>query len=63
VETLVAELADDLRAHGEEDDVATLLGRLWERGTSAARQRATWARTGDRRAVAAELVRDGVPAG
>jgi carboxylate-amine ligase len=59
VGTLVAELADDLRAHGEEDDVAALLDRLWERGTSAARQRATWARTGDPRAVAAEVVRDG----
>jgi YbdK family carboxylate-amine ligase len=63
VEALVAELADDLRAHGEEDDVAALLDRLWARGTSAARQRATWARTGDRRAVAAEVVRDGVPVG
>jgi gamma-glutamyl:cysteine ligase YbdK (ATP-grasp superfamily) len=63
VEALVAELADDLRAHGEEDDVAALLDALWERGTSAARQRATWARTGDRRAVAAEVVRDGVPVG
>ena len=61
VGALVAELADDLRAHGEEDDVAALLDLLWERGTSAARQRATWSRTGDPRAVAAELVRDGVP--
>ena len=63
VEALVTELTDDLRAHGEEDDVASLLGRLWERGTSAARQRATWARTGDRRAVAAEVVRDGAAVG
>ncbi|MGY1680066.1 carboxylate-amine ligase [Geodermatophilus sp. SYSU D01176] len=64
VDGLVAELTDDLRTHGEEDDVAALLDRLWERGTSATRQRATWAATRDRRAVAAELVRDGaVPAG
>jgi YbdK family carboxylate-amine ligase len=59
VEALVAELADDLRAHGEEDDVAALLDRLWAHGTSAARQRATWAATRDRRAVAAQVVRDG----
>lgn len=59
VGALVAGLADDLRAHGEEDDVAALLDRLWRRGTSAARQRATWERTGDPRAVAAEIVRDG----
>jgi gamma-glutamyl:cysteine ligase YbdK (ATP-grasp superfamily) len=59
VGALVAELADDLRAHGEEDDVAALLDRLWSRGTSAARQRATWTATGDRRAVAAGVVRDG----
>ena len=60
VGALVAELADDLRAHGEEDDVAAMLARLWRRGTSAARQRATWAATRDPRAVAAEIVRDGV---
>ena len=60
VGALVAELADDLRAHGEEDDVAAMLDRLWRRGTSAARQRATWAATRDPRAVAAEIVRDGV---
>jgi YbdK family carboxylate-amine ligase len=59
VGALVAELADDLRAHGEEDDVAALLDRLWSHGTSAARQRATWTATGDRRAVAAGVVRDG----
>jgi carboxylate-amine ligase len=62
VDRLVAELADDLRAAGEEDAVAALLDRLWTRGTSAARQRDTWARTGDPRAVAAELLREGVPA-
>jgi YbdK family carboxylate-amine ligase len=59
VDALVAELADDLRAHGEEDDVAALLDRLWAHGTSATRQRDTWAATGDRRAVAAAVVRDG----
>lgn len=60
VGALVAELADDLRAHGEEDDVAAMLDRLWRRGTSAARQRATWAATRDPRAVAAEIVREGM---
>ena len=59
VDALVTELADDLRAHGEEDDVAALLDRLWAHGTSAARQRDTWAVTRDRRAVAAAVVRDG----
>ncbi len=62
VEALVAELAEDLRAHGEEDDVAALLDRLWRRGTSAARQRATWTATRDPRAVAAQIVRDGAAA-
>jgi YbdK family carboxylate-amine ligase len=59
VDRFVAELADDLRAHGEEDEVAALLDRLWAHGTSAARQRRTWERTGDPRAVAAEVVREG----
>jgi YbdK family carboxylate-amine ligase len=59
VDRLVGELADDLRAHGEEDDVDRLLGRLAERGTSAVRQRRTWQATGDPRAVAAQLVREG----
>lgn len=63
VEALVAELAADLRAHGEEDDVAALLDRLWAHGTSAARQRSTWAATGDLRAVAAGIVRDGAGIG
>ncbi len=62
VEALVAELAEDLRAHGEEDDVAALLDRLWRRGTSAARQRAAWTATRDPRAVAAQIVRDGAAA-
>jgi carboxylate-amine ligase len=60
VDALVAELADDLRAHGEEDEVAALLDRLWAHGTSATRQRDTWVATRDRRAVAAAVVRDGV---
>ncbi|WP_370447505.1 glutamate--cysteine ligase [Geodermatophilus sp. TF02-6] len=59
VDGLVAELADDLRAHAEEAEVARLLDRLWQRGTSAARQRRTWTATGDPRAVAAQLVREG----
>ncbi|MGY1636547.1 glutamate--cysteine ligase [Geodermatophilus sp. SYSU D00742] len=63
VDAFVAELADDLRAHGEEDEVATLLDRLWARGTSAVRQRRTWERTGDLRAVAAGVVREGAAGG
>jgi len=59
VDALVAELADDLRAHDEEAEVTRLLDRLWQRGTSAARQRRTWRRTGDARAVAAGIVREG----
>jgi gamma-glutamyl:cysteine ligase YbdK (ATP-grasp superfamily) len=56
VDRLLAELADDFRAHDEEDEVGRLLVRLEKRGTSAARQRRTWESTGDLRAVAAELV-------
>jgi carboxylate-amine ligase len=59
VERLVGELAADLRAHGEEDEVAGLLTGLRERGTSAARQRRTWQVTGDLRAVTAGLLADG----
>ena len=59
VRTLVAELADDLRAHDELEEVEELVRRLFARGTSAARQRWTWLRTGDTRAVAAAVVEDG----
>jgi YbdK family carboxylate-amine ligase len=59
VRCFVAELEDDLRAHGEWDEVAELVHGLLGRGTSAARQRRTWLRTGDRRAVAAAVVREG----
>jgi hypothetical protein len=37
--------------------------RLFARGTSATRQRRTWLRTGDGRAVAAQLVREGSAGG
>jgi gamma-glutamyl:cysteine ligase YbdK (ATP-grasp superfamily) len=56
VRGLLGELEGDLRDHGEWHDVEGLVGQLLRRGTSAARQRRTWARTGNRRAVAAELV-------
>ncbi|SFL33146.1 carboxylate-amine ligase [Geodermatophilus ruber] len=59
VRGLLTELDEDLRAHGEQEEVAELVGRLWRRGTSAARQRRVWRRTGDARAVAAALVREG----
>jgi YbdK family carboxylate-amine ligase len=60
---LLAELEEDLRTHGEWNEVAELVNRLFARGTSAARQRRTWLRTGDRRAVAARLVREGMAQG
>ena len=63
VDGLLDELADDLRARGEEDEVRALVGVLFARGTSAARQRGTWLATGDTRAVAAAVVREGRVAG
>ncbi|WP_448627558.1 carboxylate-amine ligase [Geodermatophilus sp. URMC 64] len=59
VRRLLTELEEDLRAHGEWAEVAELVRGLLARGTSAARQRRTWLRTGDLRAVAAALVREG----
>ena len=60
VQRLVAELDGDLRAHGEWDEVCALLQQLFDRGTSAARQRCVWLRTGDTRAVAEQVVREGL---
>ncbi|WP_158544594.1 glutamate--cysteine ligase [Blastococcus sp. TBT05-19] len=59
VERLVGELSDDLADRGEEDEVRHLVDRLFARGTSATRQRAVWRETGDLRAVAAAVVREG----
>ncbi|HYH25132.1 MAG TPA: glutamate--cysteine ligase [Blastococcus sp.] len=59
VEGLLAELTGDLADRGEEDEVRELVHRLLARGTSAARQRSTWRRTGDLREVAAWIVREG----
>jgi YbdK family carboxylate-amine ligase len=59
VHRLVAELEGDLRAHDEWDEVCALVRRLFDRGTSAARQRCTWLRTGDTRAVAEQVVHEG----
>ena len=56
---LLAELEEDLRAAGEWAEVSELVCRVFARGTSATRQRRTWRATGDPRAVAAELVREG----
>jgi carboxylate-amine ligase len=44
---LLSELEPDLREHGEYRTVADLLHGLFVRGTSADRQRATYAQTGD----------------
>jgi YbdK family carboxylate-amine ligase len=56
IRRLLGELEDDLRGHGEWADVGELVARLFRRGTSAARQRRTFARTGDLRAVTAALI-------
>ncbi len=56
---LLAELEDDLRDRGEWDEVGELVRALFARGTSAARQQGTWRRTGDTRAVAEAVVREG----
>ena len=59
VRRLLSELENDLRDHGEWDVVVELVERLFERGTSAWRQRRTWLRTGNWREVAAGIVREG----
>jgi YbdK family carboxylate-amine ligase len=59
VRRLLGELQEDLRDHDEWDVVVDMVERLFERGTSATRQRRTWLRTGDWRAVAARIVREG----
>ena len=59
VRRLLTELEEDLRCHGEWETVVELVERLFERGTSASRQRRTWLRTGDWRQVAAGIVREG----
>ena len=56
VRGLLSELREDLRAHDEWAVVVELVERLFERGTSASRQRRTWLRTGDRRRVAADII-------
>ncbi|MGY1603905.1 carboxylate-amine ligase [Geodermatophilus sp. SYSU D00815] len=59
VRRLLTELEDDLRAAGEWEQVGELVAGLLARGTSAARQRRTWLRTRDARAVAEAVVREG----
>jgi carboxylate-amine ligase len=59
IRRLLAELEADLRDHDEWTEVSDLLARLFSRGTSAMRQRATWLRTGDRREMAACIMREG----
>lgn len=59
VRRLLAELRDDLSGHDEWAVVVDMVERLFERGTSASRQRRTWLRTGDWREVAARIVREG----
>nr|WP_275586567.1 glutamate--cysteine ligase [Geodermatophilus normandii] len=59
VGALLAELEEDLTEAGEWDEVTARVQDLLGRGTSAARQRSTWLRTGERRAVAEWVVREG----
>jgi gamma-glutamyl:cysteine ligase YbdK (ATP-grasp superfamily) len=59
VERLLSELADDPADRSAEDEVRHLVTRLFDRGTSATRQRAVRRDTGDLREVAAALVREG----
>ena len=59
VRRLLTELREDLSDRDEWAVVVELVERLFERGTSAARQRRTWVRTGDWREVAARIVREG----
>jgi carboxylate-amine ligase len=59
VRRLLAELQGDLRDHDEWGVVVDMVERLFERGTSSARQRTTWLRTGNWREVAARIVREG----
>jgi YbdK family carboxylate-amine ligase len=63
VRRLLAELEDDLRSRDEWTEISDRVSRLFARGTSAARQRATWSRTGDRRAIAEGIIRDGAAQG
>jgi YbdK family carboxylate-amine ligase len=63
VQRLVAELEGDLRGHGEWGEVCDLVALLFARGTSAGRQRAAWLLTGDTRAVAEAVVREGAAVG
>jgi len=63
VRRLLLELQQDLRDHDEWDVAVELTERLFERGTSAARQRRTWQHTGDWRQVAAGIVREGTALG
>lgn len=59
VRRLLSELGPDLRHHDEWNLVVELVERLFVRGTSAARQRRTWLRTGNWREVAAGVVGQG----
>ena len=61
VRGLLDRLRDDLEASGEWDEVSALAERALARGTSAAEQRRTHARTGDLAAVTRAVVAHAVP--
>jgi carboxylate-amine ligase len=61
VRRLLSELEEDLCDHDEWSGADERVQRLFTRGTSASRQRGTWLRTGDPRAVAAAVVLAGDP--
>ena len=61
VRDLLGRLRDDLEASGEWDEVSALAEQALSRGTSAAEQRRTYARTGDLAAVTRAVVDQAVP--
>jgi gamma-glutamyl:cysteine ligase YbdK (ATP-grasp superfamily) len=63
VRRLLSELEEDLRSRDEWTEVGELVARLFSQGTSAARQRQIWLRTGDRRQIAGCMVQEGIPGG
>jgi len=63
VQDLLARLRHDLEELGDWDEVAALADAALARGTSAARQRAVFARTGDLREVTRSVVAEAAPAG
>jgi carboxylate-amine ligase len=62
VRGLLGRLREDLEESGEWDELAALVEQALARGTSAAEQRRTYARTGDLAQVVRTTVERAVPA-